>query len=643
MQCRKCKKEIPAGGRYCRHCGAVVQSKGSRLDGRWGLFTALFLVLVAGWAAYVFEGILFPFRAPGKGEPAGGESSVTALRQKTPEPFPPARALNPAPSRIVGDLPLRETDTESEPAPAPLPSEQADAPLALPTGTVVVYDAWNNDIATISAVVVEGSWLALPARSCLGGLKWYFYGKGDQMAAIEAGHWQEGVEVGLWRLDGPMAETPVGLAEWREGQTTRWRPLSTPLAGQEVELIPDWRQGNILHVPLPDYMRHPGVFLQDDQVVGWTFGAWLDGGYLWYGGEEIAAPVLSVGDFYQLTYAGGREEQFVRAWTMGDDILPAERLAAFLEGFWREPKLAAEDVPDLLRAGKVMEVVRSLAREMREQGQSAELVLLLDRERLRTLADFPLLTIVVGARIESMGYAGALELIEAVEPAFPEKDDRAGYELLHVKLYRLWLENLLALREVDTAWTVWQRARYFFADDAELHLDGVELALLEGDWTTGQTLLLERDYPEQFLERVASLEERIAGLKGQEGQIAISFPPGSSRIEVKALVNDLRLLPFLVDTGASLVSIPASELGPLGIEIDASTPRRRVVTAAGVKEAWEVRLASVELGGWVVRDMRALVLDNGDEQGYGLLGLNFLRLFEMELHTDEGRLILKPK
>jgi len=67
-----------------------------------------------------------------------------------------------------------------------------------------------------------------------------------------------------------------------------------------------------------------------------------------------------------------------------------------------------------------------------------------------------------------------------------------------------------------------------------------------------------------------------------------------------------------------------------------------VATAGGLKEAWEVNLASIELGGWVVYNLKALVLDIPHHNQTGLLGLNFLEKFRMDLNTEKGILLLEP-
>jgi predicted aspartyl protease len=70
---------------------------------------------------------------------------------------------------------------------------------------------------------------------------------------------------------------------------------------------------------------------------------------------------------------------------------------------------------------------------------------------------------------------------------------------------------------------------------------------------------------------------------------------------------------------------------------------RSVTTAAGIIEAPEVVLPSIKLDDWEVADITALVIDIPNQPDLGLLGLNFLERFRMDLNTEKGILILEPR
>ena len=139
------------------------------------------------------------------------------------------------------------------------------------------------------------------------------------------------------------------------------------------------------------------------------------------------------------------------------------------------------------------------------------------------------------------------------------------------------------------------------------------------------------------------LADRISDVKGQENKIVIRFPPGSSEIKVEANINDDVNHEFVVDTGASFVTVPYETVEALGLKDKMSRHQQEVQTAGGPVNANAVILSSIELQGWVVYDVKALVMDLPNRSGLGLLGLNFLNSFRVDLQTEAGILTLEPK
>jgi predicted aspartyl protease len=54
-------------------------------------------------------------------------------------------------------------------------------------------------------------------------------------------------------------------------------------------------------------------------------------------------------------------------------------------------------------------------------------------------------------------------------------------------------------------------------------------------------------------------------------------------------------------------------------------------------------LGSITVEGFEINNVRVLVLDLPNQPDTGLLGMNYLRRFRMDLNTDEGLLLLAPK
>jgi aspartyl protease family protein len=93
---------------------------------------------------------------------------------------------------------------------------------------------------------------------------------------------------------------------------------------------------------------------------------------------------------------------------------------------------------------------------------------------------------------------------------------------------------------------------------------------------------------------------------------------------------------FMVDTGATDVALPLPLARRLGLRL---RPGGVSVTANGRVETWRTHLDSVDLGGLVLRDVRASVLPNmpGNEV---LLGMSYLK--HLELIQRDGTLTLRP-
>jgi len=84
---------------------------------------------------------------------------------------------------------------------------------------------------------------------------------------------------------------------------------------------------------------------------------------------------------------------------------------------------------------------------------------------------------------------------------------------------------------------------------------------------------------------------------------------------------------FLVDTGATLVALPAAEARRLGIDY-LHGQRGQVQTANGMAVAYRVKLDTVRIGDIEVNSVDAVVSE-GDTMGLILLGMSFLKRMEM--------------
>jgi aspartyl protease family protein len=123
--------------------------------------------------------------------------------------------------------------------------------------------------------------------------------------------------------------------------------------------------------------------------------------------------------------------------------------------------------------------------------------------------------------------------------------------------------------------------------------------------------------------------------------------PGGSRIVLTASsgghftregnINGRAAL-FMVDTGATLVSLGSTDAERLGIDYRSGQPLR-MATANGVVMGWQVKLPSVRLGDVEVREVDAVV--SAGSMPYVLLGNSFLGRFSMR--RDNEQMVLERR
>ena len=96
---------------------------------------------------------------------------------------------------------------------------------------------------------------------------------------------------------------------------------------------------------------------------------------------------------------------------------------------------------------------------------------------------------------------------------------------------------------------------------------------------------------------------------------------------------------FMVDTGASLVALNETAAARFGVRPTPGDYTSRVTTANGTVKAARTRIAMIELGDLIVRDVDALVLPD-DALSENLLGLSFLSKLKRFEYAN-GKLVLE--
>jgi aspartyl protease family protein len=125
----------------------------------------------------------------------------------------------------------------------------------------------------------------------------------------------------------------------------------------------------------------------------------------------------------------------------------------------------------------------------------------------------------------------------------------------------------------------------------------------------------------------------------QAGARSLSIPPdalGHFRADGRI---DGQHLDFLVDTGASFVALSEKSAARFGLRPLPSQYNATVNTANGTLKAARTRIAMIELGGLIVRDVDAMVLPD-EALSENLLGLSFLSKLKRFEYAN-GKMVLE--
>ena len=620
IDCPQCGIKNPIESDICYSCGASLHEVPSKKVSRPWIPVVVFILFIVS--------VLFFYYRSNTTSPSPSKAKTAAADQAASTP-------------IEAQLPEKEMLPEQ-----PAESEPDVEQINLPVGLVQIKDIAGNLISEILVPLVGGGWVALPVRVVLGGHQWMLQMSSGNPLEIQGGIIGDQDKIGLWRIPDDQSLESPDLYPWSPGRPLTWLALRSQDPPEPIEIEVISRQENFITASISGGPIESGAFIQDDRVVGWTFGDPIDAAFLWTGDESRSLKAeIRVDDYYRLTFGNSREEEIILALGLGDDYSILDRLEAFARAFRFDTRLSADETPDYLKPEAVISQLRLLLARAVQEGFAVQAASFFDAEVLARADDVSLLSDVVILTAESYGFEEAVNLTENVIENGQPKNDREKTQLteLHAGLYQNWLNALLEGGNIQKAWQVYERGGQQLPDDLNIYLFGVKLALVENDWTTAEELLTARNYPAALRDQVSALQKQISELKGQQGKIAIRFVPGSRLIPVTASLNQGTPQDFIVDTGASMVTIPYSTAADLGIIITVRNPRRKIFTAGGVVYAPEVVLASITLEGYEINNVKALVMDLPDRPDLGLLGLNYLSRFRMDLNTDEGILLLAPR
>ena len=140
----------------------------------------------------------------------------------------------------------------------------------------------------------------------------------------------------------------------------------------------------------------------------------------------------------------------------------------------------------------------------------------------------------------------------------------------------------------------------------------------------------------------ATTSARLAAMPdtmGQAGARSLSIPRDSrGHFATEGRIDGQRI-GFMIDTGASVIALNESSAARFGLRPSRNDYRATVTTANGTVKAAPTRLAMVDIGGVIVRDVDAMVLPD-EALSENLLGLSFLSKLKRFEYAN-GKMLLE--
>jgi len=126
---------------------------------------------------------------------------------------------------------------------------------------------------------------------------------------------------------------------------------------------------------------------------------------------------------------------------------------------------------------------------------------------------------------------------------------------------------------------------------------------------------------------------------GQAGSRSLSIPRDTRGHFLAEGRIDGQRIGFMVDTGASVVALNETSAARFGLRPSRGDYNASVATANGTIKAARTRIAMVDIGGIVVRDVDAMVLPDA-ALSENLLGLSFLSKLKRFEYAN-GQMVLE--
>lgn len=138
------------------------------------------------------------------------------------------------------------------------------------------------------------------------------------------------------------------------------------------------------------------------------------------------------------------------------------------------------------------------------------------------------------------------------------------------------------------------------------------------------------------------ISAKLVSLAAEFKNVSVDSTRRGNSTIVTAIINNRIPGRFVLDTGASVVTISETFAARLGLDLTGRQSREMVLANGAKVMAVSLELKSVQLGGARVEHVSAVVMPSQPgERIDGLLGMSFLRNFVLSLDGATGKLLLK--
>ena len=165
-------------------------------------------------------------------------------------------------------------------------------------------------------------------------------------------------------------------------------------------------------------------------------------------------------------------------------------------------------------------------------------------------------------------------------------------------------------------------------------------------YSQAKTLLYSLQFNAFYAEQVKSLLALI-DLNNLQS-VSIALEQQREHYLVNGLVDNNNAIRLMIDTGASISVMSAKYFNGIKNQLAPEFIRNATInTAGGIVKAPIYQFSSFEIGEYRIPNMKfvIMVLEDSDSKnnGDGLLGMNYLKVFNFQIDQENSRLLLKPR